>query len=222
MSLLDRELPSNFEGKTYVAFTDISGFKNIILGDINKAYKILRDFYTSVLYEDDNQKIARVPMSDCVVTWLEYPENKDHIQDLLNFLTRIHTQSLKKNFLVSSTIVWGDHKCEYGTECFWREIHVRYRLPISKSYIEAYQANDKIEKGSIVLLQNNEFNITDVAGNDWRWSDFDDFGPDKPKGREYFWSALRWEDVDKIKTLRKEARGAQFETLKKIYRGDFA
>jgi len=205
-----------FCGQTYVAFSDLCGFKYILSRDTEAAYRVLNDFYNTIymiLNLRENQHISGLAVSDCAVCWLNNScnnENKRKLNDLVSFLQSVHRAMIKNRYLVSSTIAWGPFKYEKRIKLENMDKQLFY----GKNYVAAYLANSKVDPGAIILLDEGIELPSKPEGENWVVSK-------KPKGWEYFWSIGSSEDIPKIIQERKESHKGKYEWLKDIYQGKY-
>ncbi|GAI41032.1 unnamed protein product [marine sediment metagenome] len=161
----------NFNGKTYVAFSDLCGFKQMMNENRKKAVKALDCLYESV-YDIQNDEdrlrmthVDAIAVSDCVVSWV----TNGQLDTIVEFLSWFHSRMIKKGYLLRTTIA-------YDAFCYQRRLQLRN---LQKAYIEggayisAYLGNDKAEPGMIILLDPDSNNKSDVPcipkSNVWKW-----------------------------------------------------
>ena len=180
----------HFDGNTYVAFSDLSGFK-IMLEDVRRAAEALDSLYTITYELFGNDRVVKgVAFSDCVVSWIDRGNgqgNAVHLNRLLCHLKALHRRMLRKGYLITSTVAWGEVRYQD-----------RIRLPnfdkqmfYGQQYVRAYLANSKVEPGAIVLLADGcEVNPRENAeiGKLLRKCK-------EPDGWEYFWSAAKPSEI---------------------------
>lgn len=205
-----------FEGSTYVAFSDLSGFKKM-LEDADKAYDALDNLY-NIAYDlfgsNEGRSIVGVACSDCVVSWIKQSrdeQNRDALPELLTFLKLFHERMLEKDYLLTSTIAWGLFKYERRI----RLENFEKQLFYGKQYVKAYLANSLVDTGAIVLLKDgcevNPNEHTEIRTFLQKYKE--------PAGWEYFWSASNPRDIKRVKKERLKAKDLRFERLKEVYRG---
>jgi len=101
----------NFNGKTFVAFIDISGFKEMMKKET--AGKALKDFFSigfSVLRQDENQNISGVFISDCGIIYHSEATKsiQEKLKDILRVIEQINSKMIEKNYVLTSSIAYGD------------------------------------------------------------------------------------------------------------------
>lgn len=131
---------TNFNGKTFVAFIDISGFKNMMKQQ--QAGQALTEFY-SIGYRvlSENPNIDGVFISDCGIL---YHSNIDiNIEDkliqILDVVKIINTKMIEKNYLLTTSIAYGDFE-------YRNKIELENMAKNSfhgNAYLDAYLDNEK-------------------------------------------------------------------------------
>ena len=123
----------NFEGKTFVAFIDISGFKDM-MSDKDLIAEVVYKFYQSGYYAldkhryGDNRELARVQgifVSDCGIIFV----NKDHedmydnlevkqesLDLILSVIKEINTEMIYNNVILTTSIAYGSLNCSEKLE----------------------------------------------------------------------------------------------------------
>jgi hypothetical protein len=208
-----------FDGSTFVAFSDLSGFKNMIRGDAGKAYEALNCLYTEAYhYLDGCRNVGGLAVSDCVVAWAidagVEVSVRAKAEAILDFLKALHRGMLQRSYLVTTTIAWGRHTYQRRIELS----NFRKDLLTGSAYIEAYIRNGSAEKGSISLLRKGcDWDPTREAQTGAMWR--------KTRGGwEFFWCTDEPVRIPRIEDARREAkrmRGTiRFETLIQILRGE--
>ncbi len=209
-------MPEDFNSKTYVAFSDLCGFKQMMNENRKKAVKALDCLYESVYdIQNDRARLLRthvdaIAVSDCIVSWA----TDEQLDTIVAFLRWFHSRMIKDGYLLRTTIA-------YDAFCYQRRLQLRN---LQKAYIEggayisAYLGNDKAEPGMIILLDpdsNHNSNVPCIPKpNGFKWKLCK-----KTKNWEYFWSAHHKVDISKIKKERTKAKELEFDRLTEIYQG---
>jgi hypothetical protein len=143
----------SYEGKTYVGYLDISGFKQIMKHK-NKVERVLDEFY-STLYNTvcdvnsnfDAIKMNVVAVSDCAVLFLSKGENDDVDQNvglpkMLQFIKHVNLAFINRDsspFMTTCSIAYGDFKFENRKD----SEYIRKNCLRGPAYVEAYLDNEK-------------------------------------------------------------------------------
>jgi len=207
-------MPENFNGQTYVAFSDLCGLKKMMNESRKKATKALGWLYQSayIIQNDRNRIIGTgvdaIAVSDCIVSWAR----DGKLSTIATFLSQLHERMIKKRYLLRTTIA-------YDFFCYQQRLQL---TNLQKAYIEggayvsAYLANEMAEPGMIILLKSNyNHNAEQIATpTGWQW---------RPcrgtKNWEYFWSARSPAYIPKIKKERSKAKNLEYNRLAEIYQG---
>lgn len=98
----------NFSGETFVAFTDISGFKELMKSDKN-ALDALKIFYQSG-YDSlaENPSIEGFFISDSGVLFSRNGTNEAKLNDLLIVIESINEKMLQNNYMLTTSIAYGN------------------------------------------------------------------------------------------------------------------
>ncbi|MDD2904961.1 MAG: hypothetical protein WBK95_10390 [Sulfurimonas sp.] len=103
-------MPNNdFSGKTFVAFVDISGFKNMM--QKKQAGDALMEFY-SIGYRTlgEHPDISGVFISDCGILYHNgvAGDINTKLQSILDAIKKINEKMLEKNYLLTTSIAYGE------------------------------------------------------------------------------------------------------------------
>lgn len=194
-------------GQTYVAFSDLFGFKEM-MKDRKEAYEALNYLFNSacaLLQGNDNVKGLAV--SDCVISWAV----DSHLENIKDFISNLHNKMIKKRYLMRTTIAFGEFRYEDRIELS----NLSKEMIWGGAYLTAYLANEKAEIGSIVLVDDG-LAETVQRPNEGMWRK-----TKKPRGWEYFWSVDNPEQIERLIKKRKESHRGRYEWLKDIYQGRF-
>jgi hypothetical protein len=137
---------SEFDGETFVAFMDISGFKNLM--QEKKAQQALTDFYEigfEALTEQNNQlggaKVEGLFVSDCGVLFYYFQKNRKNEQNhnqnfvyLLEVIRKINRKMSEKNLMLTTSVAFGDFK--YQDRFVVPGVAKEY--VIGQAYVDAY------------------------------------------------------------------------------------
>ncbi len=209
-------MPHGFDGDTYVAFSDLSGFKKMQNRDRNRANRVLEQLFQTTRRALDNQNrlleidVDAIGISDCIVSWA----NDGKLNTLMWFLEPLHRQAIKKRYLLSTTIAYGDFRCHRLPGLSNLEV----TFMAGKAYTLAYSENARAEPGMIVLIKTR--GLPRPTG--WRWHPTDD-----AKNYEFLWSARQHSHIQMIKQERAKARPMEkegdtyYRRLPEIYQGKF-
>ena len=187
--------------KALVSFSDLSGFKKIML-ERAKAEKALGCLYQTA-YNHFNQEITGIAISDCVISWIDAENDFQRKLVCISDLAKIiHRKMIDEGFLMQTSIAYGEFYFEERKQRF----NLQKNKIMGKAYLDAWFNNEKIPKGSIVFFAkdvpkpHSPLWIGSLSGKVQSW--------------EYFWSVNNPSEIEAIKNSRKEIQ-KRFSTKKK-------
>lgn len=151
----------NFDGNTFVAFVDISGFKSLMLDRV-KAINALRQFYQTGFDLIQNQSANRMKVegffiSDCAVLFVRNGLNNHNIalEKLLNVIERLNRKMLENDLMLTTSICFGYLNYEGKFEISGTEKNQIF----GDAYVEAFLDNEiakpKLKPGECRIISNN-------------------------------------------------------------------
>jgi hypothetical protein len=152
----------NYSGETFVAFTDISGFKAMMKSD--KAKNCLIYFYKKgyeILNNQENSiyKVDGFFVSDCGVLFVKENnvENKavDCLRVLLDVVEKLNREMLKESYMLMTSIAYGHFEYKLMKE----HQHTNKNPIYGEGYLDAYldleNQNEKIKPGQCRLKKSD-------------------------------------------------------------------
>lgn len=148
----------DFNGNTFVAFIDISGFKNILRRDTEKAKEVLTNFYQigyNATFQENlnnNKNTNGLFVSDCGILYVPtnyVPKNenkneiKESLESILSTIKKINIAAIKKDILLTTSIAYGQFYYENRIS----HEHIEKNLIFGQAYIDAFIDNEKKLKG---------------------------------------------------------------------------
>lgn len=151
----------NFDGNTFVAFIDISGFKSLMLNRV-KAITALRQFYQTgfdLISEQANNpvKVEGFFISDCAVLFIRNGLNNYDIalKKLLNIIEKLNRKILECDLMLKTSICYGYLNYEGKFEISGTEKNQIF----GDAYVEAFLDNEvgkpKLKPGECRIISNN-------------------------------------------------------------------
>lgn len=212
-------MPMNdFQGKTYVAFLDISGFTATMERSIKHAGKILDKFYNAIFsvenyFEQQNHRQAvevnEIAVSDCAVI---FPSNRQYrcsdvdkmggLKRLLEFIREVNLRLICSKPFVTTTcsIAYGEFKYEKRFEL--QNLSKDYF--VGWSYLKAYYDNEKGRRdhqGQCRLLKENLGEFSKPRNKNTPFSLL--------KGtRKYYYFYWMLKSIGELRRFREEQEGA--------------
>lgn len=185
----------DFEGNTFIAYIDISGFKELIKQN-NKAWKALDIFYQTA-YDNlrrDNMRtgMARVDglfISDCGIMFVRGGSCQDQLQSLLRIIEKINKKMLEHDFMLKTSIAYGQFKYAGRLEFQGIEKNLVY----GNSYILAYSDNESgrppLDPGKCrILIENLPIEIATLLNSDNSNNIFKKIKKETMKHYYFYWN----------------------------------
>ncbi|MHC4888707.1 MAG: hypothetical protein ACYTEO_04490 [Planctomycetota bacterium] len=197
-----------FTGNTYVAFSDLCGFKQMMKGR-NKAYEAL-DFLFNTVYrlQRGNHNVNALAVSDCVISWaVSHDSREGKLKTVIEFVEILNRKMARRRYLMRTTIAWGDF--EYEDRIQLRNL--QKSMIWGGAYLDAYMNNKKAQVGKILLLNNQtegQLSTERHVCERWKWKK-------RSKGWEYIWAASSRQDIARLKSIRAN-RENKYEPLKEL------
>ncbi|MFX0086188.1 MAG: hypothetical protein ACFFAU_10950 [Candidatus Hodarchaeota archaeon] len=146
----------NYDGDAFVAFSDISGFKELMKEE-ERAWSALDRFY-QYGYELmlNKTELDGLFVSDCgIVIARDSLELVDRFRSLLSFLKELNEKMLSHNIMLITSIAYGHFKYQRRID-FKR---MRKKLLFGNAYLHAVidnmESKPKIQPGQCRLVKNN-------------------------------------------------------------------
>jgi len=192
-----------FSGETFVAFLDISGFKEYLKPSgptelhSERAVQVLGDFYQAGFdvitnnNEDDNKyKISGIFISDCGILFIRF--GGAWIRPLKNFLeviNKINIKMINNDHLTTCSIAYGDFN---------------YQNRISSEYI---RKNPIFGIGYLNAFTDNEYGSPKIRPGDCRivTKGFPPFPRDQNTGESVFYPPDEITVLNQLKLIKSEA-----------------
>lgn len=218
-----------FRGKTYVAFIDISGFKQYI--DENRAEEVIGSFYQYGAdainnIESDNQ-IGGIFVSDCGILYVKsLPITFSSFSTILNVIKKINISMISNDHLTTCSIAYGDfnYQPRVSSESY------RKNALYGKGYVNAFSDNEygvpKIKPGNCrILVSGLPFSTqrTEGTAEHFYIPNFDTLFYNLPliKSRDekylyYYWMLDGPNKIDEYDENYKEIEDVKYKRLKKM------
>ncbi|HHT9126866.1 MAG TPA: hypothetical protein ACFYD6_13780 [Candidatus Brocadiia bacterium] len=208
---------SDFSGKTYVAFSDLNGFKEMMRNHRNAA-KALDKLYSTV-YElktkSEYSGIQTLAISDCAISFVSN-SNSNNTADLpliLKFIKDLHTKMLNADYLITSSIACGQFDYHERIELPGLEKNMLY----GNAYLNAYLNNEKCPAGSIAIIceGSEKDNILQSSG------EHKEFLRDirrNVKGLQFYWAVPSGDSIDKFKTAYQDTYNLKYKGMISVYK----
>jgi hypothetical protein len=125
---------ADFDGECFVAFTDISGFKEMMKRG-PQAMQALDCLYTSGYNAiQDNRSVNGFFVSDCGILFTREGDAIQQLQSMLHLVNRINRDILAQNIMLTTSVAWGHFSYHNRIEF----PGVRKQATYGNAYIAAY------------------------------------------------------------------------------------
>lgn len=153
---------NNYEGKTFVAFLDISGFKSLMQKGEKEAWKALSRLYQKgyeILDSQENEfRVEGIFISDSGVLFVNKNDNvasTECLKSLLKKIKKINEAMRNRNFMLTTSIAFGKFKYQERIEFKGIEKNPIY----GEAYVTAFLDNEyrkpKIQPGQCRIVKKN-------------------------------------------------------------------
>jgi len=141
----------NYNGKTFVAFLDISGFRELMRSGKEKAERALDIFYQSgydVLLS--NFELKGIFVSDSGILYSTDEQNSETIKlkKILEAVKFINEQMLDNDFMLKTSIAFGEFSYSGRIEL----PNISKSMILGNAYTEAFIDNDKVKTGMCRII----------------------------------------------------------------------
>jgi len=146
---------ADFNGNTFVAFTDISGFKELMKND-TIALEAIKYFYQAgfnILRESEN--VEGFFVSDCGILFARNGDNETKLLNLLDAVKRINKRMIEKNYMLTTSIAFGQFDYQGKIEFQGIEKNAIYGGAYVKSFLDNETGKPKIQPGQCRLVNQN-------------------------------------------------------------------
>ncbi len=164
-------MPLNrFNGNTFVAYIDISGFKELMRR--NRALKALDSFYQSGYYQlQESQRhgesVEGLFVSDCGILFVR--DTSDHRQGLLSLLRvikRMNEEMLNKDYLLTTSIAFGRFAYNQRIEFYGIEKNPIFGQAYLSAFLDSEASTPKLQPGQCrIVTKNLPLGILDRIGD---------------------------------------------------------
>ncbi|MEZ4801226.1 MAG: hypothetical protein R2797_00530 [Gelidibacter sp.] len=204
---------SDYNDSTFVAFTDISGFKELMKND-EDALAALKKFYQSgydALSEITN--IQGLFVSDAGVLFARDGSNEKKLADLLEVIKKINRKMVKKNYMLTTSIAYGFFNYQGKIE-----FDGIGKSPIyGGAYVQAFLDNEngkpKLQPGQCRICKDN---LPDM--------DINELGLITEIGRnhyQYYWNLDSNEQIDSFEKVYNDSYSLKYSGMLKALKRNY-
>jgi hypothetical protein len=224
----------DFEGETFVAFIDISGFKNLMKRA--EAERALNNFYQygyDILNANNRQngciKVDGIFISDCGILFVRDNSNnlRDCLMTLLRLIRDINIRMLQHDYILTTSIAYGSFRYQSRIEL----IGIDKNLLYGNAYLDAYLDNDrekpKIRPGQCRIVKTN---LPDEIKNMIKYSSYQGNDGDNifPMIRSvrsdrnhyyFYWMRQQPDEIDEFEQKYRDANNLKYTGYVNVLKG---
>jgi hypothetical protein len=143
----------DFNGNTFVAFTDISGFKELMKND-SLALEAIRHFYqTGFDVLSDSNNVEGFFISDCGILFPRNGSNENKLRDLLSVVKKINQRMLSRNYMLTTSIAFGRFDYQGKIEFQGIEKNPIYGGAYVKAFMDNETGKPRIQPGQCRIVK---------------------------------------------------------------------
>jgi hypothetical protein len=218
------EMPiSDFSGKTFVAFIDISGFKIMIKN--NLAENVLDKFYNtgySVLM-DFQSFVDGIFVSDCGILFCREGTPIEKLTKLLSVIKKINEQMLQIDVMLTTSIAYDDFEYQERIKFTGIEKNLLFGNAYLKAYLDNENGKPKLEPGQCRIVKNDSLpsEIKDILENQNNHNNYQP-GQDnifemiklqRNKYYYYYWMRNNPDEISDFENQYKEATDSKYRYM---------
>lgn len=142
----------NFEGDTFVAFTDISGFKELMKDNV-KGLNALRIFYQAGYDALRIQNgVEGFFVSDCGILFARVGTHQERLSNILLAVKTINRSMLQNNFMLTTSIAYGHFNYHDKLEFDGIEKNPIYGNAYVQAFLDNETGTPRIQPGQCRLM----------------------------------------------------------------------
>lgn len=146
---------ADYNGKTFVAFTDISGFKELMKKDTD-ALEAIKFFYQTgfnVLRNSENTEGLFV--SDCGILFSRDGNIEYKLRTLLNTIKSINERMIERNYMLTTSIAFGHFNYQGKIEFQGIEKNPIYGGAYVQAFLDNETGKPRVQPGQCRLMKKN-------------------------------------------------------------------
>ncbi len=146
----------DFSGTSFVAFTDICGFKEMMKHK-GKAGNVLNYFYSESYYilRDFQRRVEGLFISDCGILFSRNNDVETAFTDILSVLKRLNRQMLRFEVMLTTSIAFGDFAYHQRLEFEGIEKNLTFGYAYLNAFLDNENGSPKISPGQCRVVSEN-------------------------------------------------------------------
>lgn len=146
---------ADYSGDTFVAFTDISGFKELMKKDTD-ALEAIRHFYqTGYNVLRDSEHVEGFFVSDCGILFARNGNPEEMLGAILNAVKKINQIMIGRNYLLTTSIAFGHFDYQGKIEFQGIEKNPIYGGAYVQAFLDNETGKPRIQPGQCRILKKN-------------------------------------------------------------------
>lgn len=222
---------NNYDGDTFVAFLDLSGFKELMRNGKN-AWKALDSLYRcgyEILRNQNNEcRVEGIFISDSGVLFVRrnnriMPSTSESLKSLLVIIKRINERMREKDFMLTTSIAYGKFRYQERIEFEGIEKNPIYGNAYVSAFLDNENGKPEIQPGQCRIVRENlPSNITQVIEQN---HDNDIFRMIRKRGRDnkhfyYYWMVNDPVEIERFEQDYKHAYNLKYAGMLKALKGN--
>ena len=222
---------NNYDGDTFVAFLDISGFKEL-MRDEKKAWKALDRLYQygyEILRNQNNEcRVEGIFISDSGVLFVRrnnriIPKISDGLISLLMILKRINERMRGNDFMLTTSIAYGEFRYQERIEFRGIEKNPIYGNAYISAFLDNENGKPKIQPGQCRIVEENL--PSDITRSIEQSQNNDIFGMIRKREGDnkhyyYYWMVNDSHEIERFEQNYKDAYTLKYAGMLKALKGD--
>lgn len=152
----------DFDGETFVGFTDISGFKEMMKDDKRAVKAIDRLYSNGYQVLQNNENINGLFVSDCGILFVRNHvdnERRHQLRCLLNALEDLNKRLLEYDIMLTTSIAFGRFSYHQRIEFEGIEKNPVYGHAYASAFLDHEVGKPKIQPGQCRIVKNGLRNL---------------------------------------------------------------
>ena len=148
----------NFNGNTFVAFTDISGFKEMMKGDGTRAIKALAKLNQAGFDSlNANTNVNGFFISDCGILFVKNTDlsESEKLKAILKVIKEINKKLLSQDIMLTTSIAYGEFSYQQRIEFDGISKNPIYGNAYVSAFLDNETGTPKMQPGQCRIVTNN-------------------------------------------------------------------
>lgn len=222
---------NNYDGDTFVAFLDISGFKELMRNE-KKAWKVLDRLYQcgyEILRDQNNEcRVEGIFISDSGVLFVRrnnrIPSISETLKLLLVVIKRINERLRENDFMLTTSIAYGKFRYQERMEFEGIEKNPIYGNAYVSAFLDNENRKPKIQPGQCRIVEENLPN--DISGTIEQNQDNGIFRMIRKRQADnkhyyYYWMVNDHSEIERFEQDYKDAYNLKYAGMLKALKGEY-